>query len=198
VKNMGEVIRPKRTAATMGSILAAWTGICIVVGAYGSMSLPIGGYVSGFWPAMALQAIGGMWFGMWGVIVAFLFPIISDAIGEAIPMYVAATLIPANFFQAWTVAWVFRRFKLNPELKTRKDWLAWILVGCILQNAIGATLGTTAFVLWGLFTWEAQPLFWAGWFVGNTWPAIVFGSLILKIATPFVKRTRVYVFPDWW
>ena len=191
-----EEVKPKDYSAR-GSMMAAWIGLCIVVGTYGSLALPIGGYVSGFWPAMALQAIGAIWFGWWGVIAAILFPLVSDAIGEALPVYVAATLAPANFFQAWIPGFVFRKLNLDPAVKDRKSLIWWIIL-VIIANLVGATLGTTAFVLWGLITWESQPLFWAGWFVGNTWPAIVFGPIILRVVTPFVERTRAYVYPEWW
>jgi len=181
------------------ALFAAWVGLCIVVGTYGSLSLPIGGYVSGFWPAMALQALGGLWFGGWGVTAASIFPLISDVIGEALPFYVALAVIPANIVQGGLTVLSFRALKADMRLKSAKDWAVWIIFGCILSNAGGAYLGSTAFVLTGLITWAAQPLFFFGWFIGNTWPAIIFGSLLLKVVTPFVQRSRLYVeAPDWW
>ena len=78
----GEVRRPGIVHIVM---LALFTGIGIVVGTFGSLAIPIG-FVSAFWPGQAIQAVGSIWYGMWGGIAAFVFPLISNAMSGSAPL----------------------------------------------------------------------------------------------------------------
>ena len=51
-----------------------------VMGTLGTFGLPVGHNVSVFWPAMTLQAVGGLWFGGWGVLGGALFALLSNLI----------------------------------------------------------------------------------------------------------------------
>ena len=106
-------------------ITALLIGIGFVVGAFGSISFPLGFGVNFFWTGIAVQQVGSIWFGAWGVIAGTIFPFFSNAIAGT-PFYVSAAYIPANLVQAFLPAWVFRRFKLDPRLKTGRDY--WILL----------------------------------------------------------------------
>ena len=94
-------------------MLALFIGIGIVVGTLGSLAIPIG-FVSAFWPGQAVQAVGGVWFGMWGVLAGMFFPFISNALSGSAPIPVSAAYLPANFLQAFLAGAAFRWFKADP------------------------------------------------------------------------------------
>ncbi len=192
-KEEGEVRSPGIIHVVM---LALFVGIGIVVGTFGSLAIPIG-FVSAFWPGQAVQSIGSIWFGWWGGIAAGLFPLISNSLSGSAPLPVSVAYLPANVLQGMIAGWAFRRLNANPALRARRDWTIWILWGALVPNAIGALWGSTMLVAFGLITQAAQPITFAGWFVGNTIPTIILGSIILKYVSPLVMRSRAFVKGDW-
>lgn len=176
--------------------LALFTGIGIVVGTFGSLAVPIG-FVSAFWPGQAIQAVGSVWYGMWGGLAAFIFPLISNAMSGSAPLPVSIAYIPGNFVQGIAAGWVFRQFKLDPRLNSAKDWLGFTLIGIIGANAFGALWGTTVLRMFGLITADAQLVSWAGWFIGNSVASWVLGVLMLKFISPLVMRTNAFCKGYW-
>ena len=177
-------------------VMALLTGIGIVVGTFGSLAIPIG-FVSAFWPGQAVQSIGAIWFGWWGGIAAGLFPLISNSLSGSAPLPVSIAYLPANVLQAMIAAWAFRRYKASPSLDEGRDWGIWILWGAIIPNAVGAGWGSTMLVAFGLITQAAQLVTFLGWFVGNSIPTIILGSLILKFVSPLVVRSRAFCKGYW-
>ncbi len=177
-------------------ITALLIGIGAVVGAFGSFSLPLGFGVNFFWPAIAVQNVGGIWFGAWGVIAGALFPIISNGI-TGTPVYVSLAYIPANAMQALLPAWAFRRFNGDPRLKSGRDW-AIFLISITVANIFGA-LWSPLVVLrsFGLLTAESVPVFIFGWFGGNEIAGIIFGVILLKALSDVVIKTNAFV-KKWW
>lgn len=176
--------------------LALFTGVGIVVGTFGSLAVPIG-FVSAFWPGQAIQAVGSVWYGMWGGIAAFIFPLISNAMSGSAPLPVSMAYIPGNFVQGIAAGWVFRQFKLDPRLNNAKDWIGFTVVGIIAANAFGALWGTTVLRMFGLITADAQLVSWAGWFIGNSVASWVLGVLMLKFISPLVMRTKAFCKGYW-
>ncbi|MFN2197970.1 MAG: hypothetical protein ACK2UW_17755 [Anaerolineales bacterium] len=176
--------------------LALFTGIGIVVGTFGSLAIPIG-FVSAFWPGQAIQAVGSIWYGMWGGIAAFLFPLISNAMSGSAPLPVSMAYIPANFVQGMAAGWIFRQLRLHPALKYGRDWLWFTLVGILAANAFGAFWGTWVLRLFGLITPDAHLIAWAGWFIGNSVASWVLGVLMLKFISPLVIKTKAFCKGYW-
>ncbi len=173
-------------------IMALFIGIGIVVGTLGSLAIPIG-FVSLFWPGQAVQALGGVWFGGWGVIAGMFFPFISNALSGSAPIPISAAYLPANFLQGFLAAAGFRWLKADPRLVTVKDWLVWIILGVLVANFLGAFWGTYVLTWFGLITEAARPTALLGWFIGNTVPSLIFGSILLKFVSPMIVRTPVFV-----
>jgi integral membrane sensor domain MASE1 len=184
----GEIRKPGIVHVVM---LALLTGIGIVVGTFGSLAIPIG-FVSAFWPGQAVQSIGAIWFGWWGGIAAALFPLISNSLSGSAPLPVSIMYLPGNLLQGMIAAWAFRYYKTDPSLKTQKDWIIWVIFGALLPNLVGAAWGSTVLVAFGLVTQAAQFITFLGWFVGNTIPTLILGSLILKFVSPLVVRTKAF------
>jgi integral membrane sensor domain MASE1 len=189
----GEVRKPGIVHVVM---LALFTGIGIVVGTLGSLAVPLG-FVSAFWPGQAVQSIGAIWFGWWGGIAAALFPLISNSLSGSAPLPVSIAYIPANLLQAMIAGWAFRKLRADPRLKSGRDWGIWILWGALVPNAIGAAWGSTMLVAFGLITQAAQLTTFIGWFIGNSVPTIILGSLVLKFVSPLVVKSKAFCKGDW-
>lgn len=177
-------------------ITALLIGIGFVVGAFGSISFPLGFGVNFFWTGIAVQQVGPIWFGGWGVLAGAIFPFFSNAIAGT-PFYVSLAYVPANAIQAFLPAWAFRRFKADPRLKSGRDY-AILLVSMIVSSAFGA-LWSTLVVLrgFGLLTTDSVPLFVWGWFGGNVLAGLVFNFILLKALSGVVIRTPAFV-KKWW
>ena len=177
-------------------ILALLIGIGFVVGAFGSISFPLGFGVNFFWTGIVVQQVGSIWFGGWGVLSAAIFPFFSNAIAGT-PFYVSLAYIPANAIQAFLPAWVFRRFKLDPRLKSARDY-GYLLLAMIVSSAIGALYSVLVVLQgFGLLTTDSVPLFIWGWFGGNVVAGVVFNFILLKALSGVVIRTTAFV-KRWW
>jgi hypothetical protein len=173
-------------------ITALLIGIGFVVGAFGSISFPLGFGVNFFWTGIAVQQVGAIWFGGWGVIAGAIFPFFSNAIAGT-PFYVSLAYIPANAVQAFLPAWVFRKFKLDPRMKTKRDYLI-LLAAMVVSSAFGAIWSPLVVLRgFGLLTTESLPLFIWGWFGGNMVAGIVFNFILLKALSGVVIRTPAFV-----
>ncbi len=177
-------------------MMALFIGIGIVVGTLGSLAVPIG-FVSAFWPGQAVQAVGGTWFGAWGVIAGMFFPFISNAMSGSAPIPISAAYLPANFLQAFLAAAAFRWLKADPRLNSLRDWAIWVVIGVLLANFLGAFWGTYVLSWFGLITEAARPTALLGWLIGNTIPSLIFGSILLKYVSPMVLRGKAFV-KGWW
>jgi hypothetical protein len=177
-------------------ILALLIGIGFVVGAFGSISFPLGFGVNFFWTGIAVQNVGAIWFGGWGVLAGAIFPFFSNAVAGT-PFYVSAAYIPANAVQAFLPAWAFRYFKADPRLKSWRDY--GILLGAMVISNIFGALYSPLVVLqgFGLLTADSLPLFIWGWFGGNMLAGIVFNFILLKALSGVVIRTPAFV-KGWW
>lgn len=173
-------------------ITALLIGIGFVVGAFGSISFPLGFGVNFFWTGIAVQQVGAIWFGGWGVIAGAIFPFFSNAIAGT-PFYVSLAYIPANAVQAFLPAWAFRRFKLDPRMKSGRDYLI-LLAAMVVSSAFGAIWSPLVVLQgFGLLTAESIPLFVWGWFGGNMVAGIVFNFILLKALSGVVIRTPAFV-----
>ena len=175
------------------------TGLILIgaiVGAFGSISFPLGFGVNFFWTGIAVQQVGSIWFGAWGVLAGVIFPFFSNAL-VGTPFYVSAAYIPANLVQSLLPAWAFRRFKADPALSSGRD-AAILLSAMILSNAFGA-LWSPLVVLrgYGLLETQSVPLYVWGWFAGNMMAGLVFNFILLKALSRSVMRLRTFV-RGWW
>ena len=175
---------------------ALFIGIGIVVGTFGSLAVPIG-FVSAFWPGQAVQAVGAVWFGAWGIIAGALFPVISNTISGSAPLPVSLAYLPGNAVQAGLAAWAFKKWNVHPALKSRQDWVVWIGIGVITANLFGSLWGSGVLLAFGLITVDAWPIVWFGWWVGNSIPGIIFGSILLKFVSPVIIDSKAFV-KNWW
>ncbi|MDA8193911.1 MAG: hypothetical protein M0Z53_07935 [Thermaerobacter sp.] len=196
--NVWAVAPGEKRIVTAGHFVMAalFTGIGVVVGTFGSLAVPLG-FVSAFWPGQAIQAVGSVWYGMWGGVASFVFPLISNALSGSAPLPVSLVYIPGNFVQGMLAGWAMRKFGCDPRLRSKKDWVVFTVVGVILANAFGAAWGSTTLRIFHLISPSSQPVVFAGWWIGNTVPSWILGVLMLKLISPMVIRTNSFVKRYW-
>jgi len=177
-------------------ITALLIGVGFVVGAFGSISFPLGFGVNFFWTGIAVQQVGPIWFGAWGIIAGVIFPFFSNAIAGT-PFYVSLAYIPANFVQAFLPAFAMKKLNCDPRLKSGRDFLV-LFVAMIVSSAFGAVYSPLVVLKgFGLLTTESLPLFIWGWFGGNVVAGIVFNFILLKALSGVVIKTPAFV-KKWW
>ena len=196
----GEItrIRPIHLGITLLLIVVG-----ILAGAFGSINFPLGFGVNFFWTGIAVQQVGAVWFGAWGVLAGTIFPIFSNVLSglplgsstaaAATPMYVSLAYIPANFIQAFLPAWAFRRYRADPRLRSGRDFLV-LLAAMLVSSAFGA-LWSPLVVLrgFGMLETESLPMFVWGWFGGNMVAGLVYNFVLLKALSPMVIRSKAFV-----
>jgi serine phosphatase RsbU (regulator of sigma subunit) len=173
------------------------TVLTTVVGTLGLVGLPADFALSTLWMAMTLQVVGGVWFGGWGVLAGTLAGLFSNALNAGAPLYVWG-FIPANAAQSWLTAWVFRRWRLDPSLPTRKEQAVFVLVGPVASNLLGGALALAALTLGGEITEASQArtaLF--SWLAGNGLPCLLFGPLLMRAFSPQIAGSPFFC-KGWW
>jgi integral membrane sensor domain MASE1 len=191
--NPGEV---RKVLVNHVVMMALFTGIGVVVGTFGSLAVPLG-FVTAFWPAQAIQSVGSIWYGMWGGIASFVFPMISNAISGSAPLPVSLAYIPGNLLQGMMAGIAFRMFQADPRLRTKRDWMIFIVFGVLLCNAIGAAWGSTVLRVFGLISPASHVTVFFGWMFGNSVPSFVLGALLLKFLSPLVIQTKTFCKKYW-
>jgi len=168
-----------------------------VVGPLGTFAVPQGLGISSLWPAMTIQALGGIWFGGWGMLAGTVFPVFSNwMIGGTIANLLG--FIPANLMQGWLAAWYFRRYRIDPCLRQARDYWAFVGVACVSANLGGALLGTAALGMAG----EIQSLSqWANlvfsWVMGNSVCCLVLGLPLMWVLSPVVVKSSLFCKTMW-
>ncbi|HIE39407.1 MAG TPA: hypothetical protein EYH30_09240 [Anaerolineales bacterium] len=160
------------------------------------LPLPLGKFMlTYFSPATTVQVVGGMWFGMWGVIAGMLFPVIGGFIGGQ-PLVVNLLLIPVNIVQSVAAVWVFRRWRRDPRLATFADWVVFILVVGLLMNIPAAIWVTAVYWRFGIAS-GSWIIFLVSYIIGHGLPPAVLGAVLLKAFSGVVVRSRVFC-KGWW
>jgi PAS domain S-box-containing protein len=110
-------------------------------------------------------------------------------------MATACTIAIGNTLEAFTGAWLLRRFTgFNSSLKRVKDVLGLVLLGAALSTMISATLGVTSLCVGGLRPWREFPALWGVWWLGDATGVLVVAPLLLTLGNkprPTVRLRRL-------
>ncbi|MHC4638972.1 MAG: PP2C family protein-serine/threonine phosphatase [Planctomycetota bacterium] len=148
-----------------------------------------------FWPAAAFQVVFSIWFGIYGAIAGIVGPMLGNGlVGESPLMFLTANTIQSSLAGLW-----FRYRKLDPRLRSRRDWLGAMLVGCVLSHLLGATVGVTEAYMRSPTNYELS--YWGGklisWLVGNTLPCIILVPALLKSVSAIIVRGPLFCESFW-
>jgi integral membrane sensor domain MASE1 len=179
-----------------------WTTLALIIlglilGTLGAIAVPIGMGVTNFWPGILVQVLGGIWFGLWGGLVAAAgFPMISNLmVGGNIVQIIG--FIPANALQGVIPCWAFRHFRMPPGIPGWRGIGFFALWGCIIPNMAGALVGPFVLVMTGELSWQACPGFAWTWFLGNAVPAFVLGLPLLRFGSKMLQEAHLLVAGYW-
>ena len=171
-------------------------GIGYLAGAFGSLSFPLSFGVSIFWTGIAVQNVGPIWVGGWGVLVGALFPLLTNGV-VGTPLYISLAYFPSNALQALLPALAFRLWKADPRLNSGMDYLV-LIASITLGNMLGALYSVLVVLRgYGLIGNESAPMFIWGWFGGNEIAGLILDILLLKMISACVIRSPLFVRKRW-
>jgi hypothetical protein len=179
-----------------------WTTVILVAlgvvfGMLGAISLPVGLGVTRFWPAIVVQVCGGIWFGLWGGLIAgAAFPMLSNILigGNLVQIF---GFVPANAVQGLIPCWAFRHFGMPASIPGWRGIAFFAFWGCALPNLAGALMGPAVLVLSGALAWERYPAFAWAWWLGNAVPAFLLGVPLLRYGSRMLREAGLRVRGCW-
>lgn len=176
-----------------------------VLGCLGDLSVDVGGAgsVNIFWPASALIAVGGIWFGGWGILAGVLVGGLSGYMnatleGSTPSLLHAFHFAPSDFVQGLIPALVFRLKKLDPSLPTRREVGAFILWGVLVNRLLGGGLALLSLRFSGEVFSPAQRVeALALWLLAGVWPGLLFGVPLLRSLSSVLPASSLFC-KTWW
>jgi hypothetical protein len=186
--------RTKKRPGTIHIVAAAiMSGLIAVMGYVGEATL---GHVTfgvavSLWPGQALFPIAGIWFGVWGILGAYIGNVIGCLAGN--PLHLAFLISISTIFQTLIPAWAFRIFKADPRLKTSRDAWIFVVFGILVNNFVSMLIGPTVWWAFGVLPWRMLLLIsMPGWFISGLIVTPIVAMPILKGVSAAVMKTRAY------
>jgi len=146
--------------------------------------------------AIAFMIVFGLWFGVWGAIAAYIACIIGAGL-SAMPFSVNLYWSLADLWQVLIPLVAFKAFRADVSLKTKRDFLIFIVFGWLLNCLVGAIWGSTMLAIGGVNSWSEVPLMMGTWFIGNLIVVVVIAPLLLKYVTPYIVQRGWFVKGYW-
>jgi len=165
--------------------------MAILCTAAGFIMAAIPGLPLGFCPAVPIMVPFALWFGGWGVIAAYVGCAIGG-VAKGIPVAITLPWVINDIFMAGVPLVAFRYLKANPELKTKRDWLIFVVFGMTVNSFFACTWGTIIPVYFGVWPAKAVPVIWAQYIVMSLILIGVITPPILKALTKRAKKTGAY------
>jgi hypothetical protein len=147
--------------------------------------------------AAAFMLIFTLWYGMYGVIAAYVGCFIGSGLFSGMPATVAIYFSLAGLWQVLIPLAAFRIFNVNVGMESRRDLFHLVLFGVILNNVIGAAWGSAALAVGGVVDWSQVMSVFTSWLVGNALITIIIVPLVLHYYTPRVEKSKVFVKNYW-
>jgi hypothetical protein len=194
VENAIERIR--ETIPTPGTIniitCAIWAGIIAVLQAISMLGFSVSMVIVSLNIAVSLYVVGGIWFGVWGILGACIGMIIGNSIG-GMPISIVLLFQICTVFEVFLPMLAFRYFKCDPRARDVKSIVVFVLFGALVNSLIGSFWSA-----WYVLLGQTAPKFWLvavfpGWFGGEAIGRTIIGLIALWVLSPFIMRFRGYV-----
>lgn len=151
-------------------------------------------------PAVAFMILFTLWYGAYGAIAAYVGTLLGSGL-------LATEILAKN--PAIAVVWAFagliqvlipliavRHFEIDLTLGNRRDISLFILFGVVINNLVGAVWG--AFTLgMVLDTPGAMGSIFSAWLIGNVIVTLLIVPVALRIITPKIEKSRLFVKSYW-
>ena len=164
---------------------------------FGVIARPIGLGCSGLYFSVAFMIAFALWFGGWGVIAAYLGCIIGAGMLGGMPLDVNLYWSLADVWQVLIPLAAFKAFSADVGLRTRRDFLVFLIFGWLLNNVVGAGWGASMLAIAGLASWTAVSEIFTGWLIGNLIVTIAITPLLLRGLTPRIQSAGLLVKGYW-
>lgn len=186
-----------KTLSIYVAILVALIIINTILARFGVIAHPIGPGSSGLYFVVAFMIAFALWFGGWGVIAAYLGCFLGAGLLGDVPLNVNLYWSAANIWQVLIPLAAFKVFNADVGLRTKRDFVIFLIFGWLLNNVIGAGYGASMLAVGGIVSWDDVPGIFTGWLIGNLIVTIVITPLLLKYITPYIKKTGLFVKKFW-
>jgi hypothetical protein len=154
--------------------------------------------VAYIFPAVAFMILFTLWFGGYGAIAAYVGTLLGSGLLASEILVknpqVAVLWAVAGLLQVLIPLVAVRSFEVDLALETRRDVSLIILFGVVINNLIGAAWG--AWTL-GLVEPGMVGSIFSTWLIGNVIVTILLVPIALKVFTPKVQKSRLFVKNYW-
>ncbi len=175
----------------VSTILAFW--------AVANVSVPVlnAAGISSLYIAVGFYVPFSLWFGMWGVLAAYISCVLLAFGSPPLPLSFTIVWALCDLFEGLLPLMIFKRFKVDEALKTRRDWMFYIVSGvfgaAFVSTIVGAPLLFSHLYGQGLIPESALTTFITGWFFGDLIVIVFIATPMLVFLTPIVRKSSVYV-----
>ncbi|MEM1575460.1 MAG: hypothetical protein QW755_02585 [Nitrososphaerota archaeon] len=169
-------------------------GVCIVLALFAIILVPVPGLpsASGFWIPAGFYFVFTLWFGVWGALGGHIATFIAMGYFSGYTLHIWLDGGLGDFIAPLVTLIIFRALKADPELKTKKDWITWIISVPISSLICGLWVHSVN-LAFGIIT---PPFWWIGvitYFLGDSAAIFIVGTPLLKTLSKYVKASPVYV-----
>jgi integral membrane sensor domain MASE1 len=158
------------------------------------------GGVSLFFIAVVSEVLFALWFGLYGVIAAYVGTLVGSGLlaTESLSRHpeIAVIWAVAGLLQALIPLVATRLLDVDLSMKNTRDWTIIILFAVLVNNIAGAA--------WGAFTLALVPgsavnvaSVFVTWLFGNIFVTILIVPLALRSGTEKVRHSKLFVTKYW-
>lgn len=171
--------------------LLAWASVSIT-------PTVAGGTVSWLFFAVAFMILFTLWFGWYGAIAAYVGTLVGSGlmVSEVLNQHplVAVVWAVAGLFQVLIPLAAVRSFGVNLSMENPRDYTYILLFGVVINNIIGA-----AWAAWTLSLAEPGTMMtvFSAWFIGNAVVCLFIVPIGLRLFTPKMEKSRLFIRNYW-
>jgi hypothetical protein len=171
--------------------ILAWLSVKLFPAASGS-------YVSVVFIAVAFMILFTLWFGAYGAIAAYIGTLVGSGLlaSDTFSLHpeIAVVWAIAGLLQVLIPLVAIRSFDVDVAMENPRDMTYILIFGVIVNNIVGAAWGAWTLAL-------AQPVNMGGvfatWLIGNIIVTILIVPIALKIFTPKIQKSKLFVKNYW-
>jgi hypothetical protein len=149
-------------------------------------------------PAVAFMILFTLWFGGYGAIAAYVGTLVGSGlmVSEILAKNpgVAVLWAVAGLLQVLIPLVAVRSFDIDLTLENRRDVSLIILFGVVINNLVGAAWGA-----WTLALVEPESMgsIFSTWLIGNVVVTLLIVPLALRVITPKIQKSKLFVKYYW-
>lgn len=187
-----EVVRPKGFRVVHLVLIAVIAAVSTVASIAASVLQPFPGLAFIYLPGGILPVFG-IWFGPWALIGAIIAGVLyAPAWGMAPHFGLLSGLSDAVYA---LIPWIaFKVTNADPSLKNKKDYAVWFVFVVILATVVtDFTYQMLSIYVYGWYTMDMFPISYTVSVTGGLIAVIPLSFILLKVLSPYVKKSSLYV-----